>query len=161
MRSKRARKKKEPCRLGYVRYRRVSTTRDNRAHAGRWKRSRHANGTLERRMGSSHNRRMCGATRRIEGWKERPVAVDGVAVVAAGVGGVAAKVKVTQLQQSVATHGPRPPMAGSGEQTSPSGTQTRRSEVGPPGTHLQVHTMRIHLIILDLSLVPQCQEASS
>ena len=107
MLSKRARKKKGQCRLGYVGYRRVSTMRDNRAHAGRWKRLRHANGTLEKRMG---NQKMCGGTRRRGGRKKKLVAVDGdVVVLVAVVDGVAAKVRATQLLWIVTLWLRRPP----------------------------------------------------
>lgn len=103
--SRRARKTKGPCRPGYARYRKVSTMRDNRAHVGRWKRLRHASGTLEKRMG---NQKMCGATRRRGGRKESLVDGDGDVVAVVVVGGVVAKVRVTLLQQTV-THGLRRP----------------------------------------------------
>ena len=80
--------------------------RDSRAHAGRWKRLRHANGTLERRTG---NQKMCGATKRRGGRKERLVAVDEVVVAVAVVGGVVAKVRATLLQQIVTRGCRRPP----------------------------------------------------
>lgn len=91
---RRARKKKGPCRFGYARYRRVLTMHDNRAHAGRWTRSRHANGTLEKKTG---NQKMCGATRRRGGRKERLMAVDGDVVAVAAAGGVVVKVRVILL----------------------------------------------------------------
>ena len=93
---KRARKKKRQQRPGHVRYKKVSTVRDNRAHAGRWKRLGHASGTLEKRTG---NQKMCGATRRREGRKKSLVAVGGdvVAVVDVDVGGVVAKVRTILL----------------------------------------------------------------
>src|SRR5882762_6739141 len=102
MLSRRVKKPKGRCRLGYVRYRRVSTTRDNRAHAGKWKRSRDANGTLGKRMG---NQRMCGATRR--GMKEMPVAVDGDGLAVAAVGGVGARVRQATTLQWTKTPGLR------------------------------------------------------
>jgi len=79
--------------------------RDNRAHAGRWKRLRHASGTLEKRMGSQ---KMCGVTRRRGGRKERPVDGDEDVVAVVVVGEVVAKVRVILLQQTV-THGLRRP----------------------------------------------------
>ena len=91
--------------------------RDNRAHAGRWKRLRHANGILEKRTG---NQKMCGATRRRGRRKESlvAVAVDGDVVAVAVVGGVVAKVRATPLQQIVTRSLRRPPgqrqTAGSG-----------------------------------------------
>lgn len=149
--SKRARKKKRPPRLGYVKYRRVSTMRDKRAHAGRWKRLRHANGTLAKRMG---NRRTWRATRRRGERKERAVVVDGDVVAVEVADGVAAKARAT-LQQT-ATRGLRQPpgqrpTGRSGERTIPSGMQTRHSPDGQVDLagidHLSVPIMRIHLIV--------------
>lgn len=104
MLSRRAKKMKGRCRLGYVRYKRVSTMRDNRARAGKWKRLRHANGTLEKRTNSQ---KTCGATRK--GRRERFVAVDGDAVAVAVVGGVGVKVSQVMILWWAKTHWLRQP----------------------------------------------------
>ena len=94
---------------------------DNRAHAGRWIRLRHANGILEKRMNSQ---RQCGAARRRGRRKEGLAIADGDVVAAVVVvGGVEAKVRAVVLQQTLGLRRPpgRRPMAESGEQTYPSG----------------------------------------
>src|ERR1700743_2509307 len=127
MLSRRVRKMKRRCRLGYARSKRVSTMRGNKVHGGKWKRLKHENGTLEKMRGSQ---RMCGATR--GGRKERLTAVDGVAVAVAAVGGVGAKVSRATILARAKTHGPRRPpgqtwMAKSGERRTLSRMQTRPS----------------------------------
>jgi len=150
---KRARKKKGPCRLGYVRYKRVSIMRDNRAHAGRWKRLRRANGTLEKRRGSQ---KMRGATRRRGGRRKTPVVVGGDVVAVVAVDGVAGKARATQLPRRTTRGFQRPPgqrqMAGSVEGASLGGTQTGLGLTGQidlPGIDRFscVPSTHIHLII--------------
>jgi len=92
--SKRAKEKKGQCGPGYAKYRKALIMQDNRAHAGRWKRLRHANGILEKRTDSQ---KICGATGRRRRRKDKLVAVGGVVVVVADGEGVAAKVRATLL----------------------------------------------------------------
>jgi hypothetical protein len=136
--SRRVRKMKGRSRPGYVRYKKVSTMLDNKAHAGKWKRLRHANGTLEKRMVSQ---KIYGTTRRM-GRKGRLVVVDGDAVAVAVVGGV--KVRPTILQQAK-TCGLRRPlerrqMGKNGAQSTLNGIKIRHNPTG------QIDLLGINLV---------------
>lgn len=155
MLSKRAKKTKGRCKLGYVRYRKVSIMHDSRAHAGKWKRLRRVNGIPEKRTDS---RRTYGFM--MKRGKQRLIAVDGDVVAVMAVEEVVVRVSPVRAMirpEQTMTRSLRQPLVESG---------MLAGQIGPLGINLSFFfpsffSPSTHVIITSFFPLIQCRGASS